>query len=106
MKTVNQPSHAETHNEGTLNWFDKQAINFENARFGWMAILITAQSCLGSVACGFILKNNANIIFLCTCAAITMGCNALLIALAPPKVSLISVYLSVILNALFILFNL
>lgn len=89
----------------TLTWFNKQANQFEKARFGWMAILLTAQSCLGSIACGFILKNDANILWLCICAAITMGCNAMLIALAPPKVCLAVFYLSLVVNTVFILFN-
>lgn len=111
MKTVNHFKNSEgiasqhPANSVSLNWFAKQTQNFEKARFGWMAILITAQSCLGSVACGFILKNDASIVILCVCAAVTMGCNALLIALAPPKVCLIGFYLSMILNTFFILIN-
>lgn len=88
-----------------IRLFKMQAVNFENARFGWMAMLITIQSCLGSVACGFILKNDASIIMLCVCAGITMGANALLIALASPKVCLIGFYISLILNTFFILVN-
>jgi hypothetical protein len=90
---------------GIDTWFHEQAVKFENARFFWMAVYITAQSCLGSVACGFILQNHANVLMLCSCAAITMGCNAVLIALGPPKLCLIIVYLSFILNAIFIAVN-
>jgi len=90
---------------GLDGWFNHQAAKFEEARFFWMAVYLTAQSCLGSVACGFILKNDANILMLCTCAAITMGANAVLIALGPPKVCLTIVYLSLILNAIFIIIN-
>lgn len=89
----------------SLNWFTKQVQNFEKARFAWMAILILVQSCLGSIACGYILKNNASIIMLGVCAAVTMGCNALLIALASPKLCLIGFYLSLVLNTFFILIN-
>lgn len=92
-------------NSTSLNWFVKQTQNFENARFGWMAFMITAQSCLGSIACGYILQNHASIVMLGICAAITMGCNALLIALASPKVCLIGFYLSIVLNTFFILVN-
>lgn len=87
------------------NWFTNQAVKFEKARFFWMAIYITAQSCLGSIACGFILQNGADILMLCTCAAITMMSNAMFIALAPPKVCLAIVYLSFILNTFFIIIN-
>ena len=84
-------------NTSTHGWFNKQAEQFENARFGWMALLLTAQSCLGSIACGFLLQNDSNILWLCVSASITMGCNALLIALAPPKICLITFYLSILL---------
>lgn len=92
-------------NKGIDNWFNEQAIKFENARFFWMAIYITAQSCLGSVACGFILKNHANIFMLLTCATITMASNAVFIALGSAKLCLTIVYLSLILNTIFILIN-
>ncbi len=87
------------------NWFNEQSTKFEESRFFWMAVYMTAQSCLGSVACGFILQNHANIFMLCTCAAITMGCNAVLIALGPPKLCLTVVFLSFLLNTIFILIN-
>lgn len=86
-------------------WLDKQAEKFENARFFWMAVYLTAQSCLGSVACGFILQNQASDLMLASCAAITMGCNAVLIALGPPKLCLAVVYLSFLVNTIFILVN-
>jgi hypothetical protein len=91
--------------KGIYTWFNEKAIKFEEARFFWMAVYITAQSCLGSVACGYILQNHASTLMLSTCAAITMGANAVLIALGPPKLCLIIVYLSFMLNAIFILIN-
>lgn len=112
MKSSNGPVNSEFPtdqriiNKTTLHWFDKQARSFESKRFGWMTILLTAQSCLGSIACGFILKNHANLFMLSICAAMTMGCNAMFIALAPPKVCLIVFYASAILNTLFIMLNL
>jgi hypothetical protein len=87
------------------SWFNEQSIKFEESRFFWMAVYMTAQSCLGSIACGFILQNHAHIFMLCTCAAITMGCNAILIALGPPKLCLTIVFLSFLLNTIFILIN-
>ncbi|MBL7930492.1 MAG: hypothetical protein JNL60_01235 [Bacteroidia bacterium] len=88
-----------------IRLFNKQAENFEKTRFGWMAILITFQSCLGSVACMFISQSEASVWMLATCAAVTMGSNALFIALAKPKVCLAGFYISVILNTAFLLLN-
>ena len=95
-----------SHANSLTRLFNKQAKNFESARFGWMAILITIQSCLGAVACMYILKGNSSIVMLAICACITMGNNALFIALAKPKVCLIGFYISIFLNTIFILQNL
>lgn len=86
-------------------WFEKQVSKFENARFFWMTIYLTAQSCLGSIAAGFILSNDANVLILCTCAAITMASNAVFIAQGPGKVCLLTFYSSMLLNTLFIILN-
>jgi hypothetical protein len=98
-------THHVSSQKGIDTWFNEQAIKFEKARFFWMALYITAQSCLGSVACGFILQNNANEFMLGACAAVTMGSNAVFIALGSPKLCLTVVYLSFILNTIFILIN-
>jgi len=103
--TISEEHLVQTSSTKSVTWFSKQAQSFEDARFGWMAFMITAQSCLGSIACGYILQNHASIVMLGICAAITMGCNALLIALASPKVCLIGFYLSIVLNTFFILVN-
>jgi hypothetical protein len=103
-RSVNKTSNVNTNR--LLTRFNKQATTFEAGRFGWMAILIMAQSCLGSAACMYILKNNASTFTLATCAAITMGANAMFIALAKPKICLIAFYISVILNTVFIIQNL
>ncbi len=89
-----------------IRMFNKQADNFEKARFGWMAMLLTFQSCLGAVACMYISQAGASVVELAVCAAITMGSNALFIALAKPKVCLTGFYISVILNIIFILMTL
>ena len=86
-------------------WFNKQAEKFESTRFGWTAILITAQSCLGSIDCMYILQHHASDIMLAFCAALTMGCNAIFIAQGPGKWCLFSFYLSMIVNNIFILLN-
>lgn len=95
----------QTSNRGVDTWFNEQAAKFEDARFFWMALFITAQSCLGSVACMFILKNHASDFMLATCAAVTMVCNSILIAQGPGKWCLASFYLSIVLNLVFILLN-
>ena len=94
------------HENNFLKFWKQHAIDFENTRYGWMAILITFQSCLGAAACMFILKNGGNTFELSTCAALSMGSNALFIGLASPKVCLIGFYISVVLNTIFLLLNL
>lgn len=86
-------------------WFNKQVLKFEKARFGWMTLCITIQCCLGSVACMYILQNKASDFMLVSCAAITMGCNAVFIAQGSGKWCLLSFYSSLLLNSLFILIN-
>ena len=85
--------------------FSAQAMAFENARYFWMSLLMTAQSCLGAVACMFILYSGGNIFALATCAAVTMGSNAMFIGLASPRLCLGVLYLSIALNIFFILSN-
>lgn len=98
-------THQSTSLKIEQTWFDKQAAIFEKSRFFWMAIYLTSQSCLGSVACGFILQNNASTLELGVCAALSMGSNSVLIALGPPKWCLVTVYLSFIVNTIFIIMN-
>ena len=71
-------------NELTNNWFDKQAQSFEVNRFGAMALMMTAQSCWGSVAAMYALKAD-NIVLLVVCAAVTMASNSAFIAQRPAK---------------------
>ncbi len=89
-----------------LRLFNRQAENFEKTRFGWMAMLITIQSCLGSVACMYILQGKASVVVLALCAAVTMGSNAIFIAQANAKTCLIGFYISLVLNSVFLLQNL
>lgn len=90
---------------GVDTWFAEQAKKFEDSRFFWMSVYMTLQSCLGAAACMFILQNKASDVVLAACAAITMGCNAVLIAQGPGKWCLSSFYLSMVLNTAFIAFN-
>jgi hypothetical protein len=89
----------------SMSWFTKQADLFENGRLGLMAILITLQSCVGSIACMYILQNGAGEVPLAVCAALTMGCNAILIAQANAKLCVAALYVSLIINALLIAWN-
>lgn len=84
-------------------WFAKQTLQFEKFRFGMMTIYITAQSCLGSIACMYILQQNTSDIWLMLCAGVTMGSNATFIAQGPAKWCLIALYTSVLTNTLLIL---
>ncbi len=86
-------------------WFTKQVANFERTRFGWMAILITVQTCIGSLACMYIFKNNASDLMLVPCVVITMACNSVFIAQGPARLCLILFYTSIILNLGFIVLN-
>jgi hypothetical protein len=91
--------------EVRTQWFTKQAAAFEANRFGWMALMIMVQSCVGSIACMYILRSGAGDLMLASCAAITMGANAALIAQANAKICLAAFYLSVIANTIFIVLN-
>ncbi len=86
--------------------FAEQVRGFEQARFGWMAIMLTLQSCVGAIACMMIQLNGGSVIALSVCAAVTMGSNAMFIALASGRVCLIAFYLSLAVNTAFILTNL
>lgn len=87
-------------------WFTRQADKFEEARFGMMAMYIIIQSCIASVAAMYILQNDAPIIYLCTTSALAMASNAVFIAQGSAKLCLAVFYISVLVNVLFILFNL
>lgn len=78
-------------------WFDKQAEKFEASRFAVMTILMTAQSCLGSVAAMFLLQGDAYVL-LAICASVTLVANSAFIAQVPAKWCLSLFYLSVIVN--------
>ena len=103
--SVVRPAGRITTTNVKAKWFSKQAENFEKSRLGWMAIYITVQSCVGSIACMYILKNAAGDGMLFAAAIITMLCNAVLIAQGSGKLCLILFYLSIALNSLFIVLN-
>lgn len=86
-------------------WLAKQEQSFEKARFGWMAMYITIQSCLGSIAAALLLENHASDILLSLCAVITMLSNSIFIAQASAKLCLLTFYASVVVNTILILMN-
>jgi len=104
--TAGSIKRTQTEKKGLDIWFNKQALKFEEARFGWMTAYITIQSCLGSVAAGLILQNHASDIMLVIAAMTTMACNSVFIAQGPAKWCLSSFYLSVLINLILVLLNL
>lgn len=68
----------------TNTWFDQQVQKFESSRFGAMTIMMTAQSCLGSIAAMVSLKSD-NYVFLAFITAFTLASNGAFISLAPAK---------------------
>tara|TARA_B100000965_G_C19501226_1_gene717537 strand:+ start:216 stop:500 length:285 start_codon:yes stop_codon:yes gene_type:complete len=67
-----------------IKWYEKQIIQFEKSRYGAMAMMITVQSCWGSIAAG-LSYNNPDMTNLIICATLTMLNNAILIAQGPAK---------------------
>lgn len=88
-----------------INFFQKQLEYYEENRFGAMTLMLTFQSCLGSVAAMLSLHHN-NVIALAICAVITMASNAAFISQAPSKWCLNIFYLSVIANTIIIIYGL
>lgn len=86
------------------NWFKKQMEHFERSRFGAMSAMLTAQSCFGSVAAMYSLKNN-NFVMLGICAFATMASNGAFIAQVSAKWCLILFYLSVFANLAVLIAN-
>ncbi len=91
-----------THSE--LNWFDRQVEQYEKSRFAAMTIMLTAQSCIGSIAAFFSMQHD-NYALIGIGAAITMGSNSAFIAQGPAKWCLGLFYASVIINFCIIFIN-
>lgn len=87
------------------SWFENQINYVESNKFGAMALIITAQSCWGSIAAMFTLFTQ-NYALLAISATVTMATNAAFIAQSPTKISLIITYISVITNLLILIFGL
>lgn len=87
-----------------ISWFDKQADKFEESRFAAMTIMLTAQSCWGSIAALYSIKNDS-LILLGLGAMLTMASNAAFIAQGPAKWCLGIFYASVVTNLIILLVN-
>ncbi|MEX1190389.1 MAG: hypothetical protein WED10_01655 [Brumimicrobium sp.] len=85
-----------------MNWYNKQLEQFEISRFGAMTLMITFQSCLGSVAAMYALENGSTFI-LAIVAVVTMASNAMFIAQAEAKYCLFAFYLSVFVNLIILI---
>lgn len=86
-------------------WFHKQEADFDRTRYGHMVLLLTFQSCLGSVACMYNLQNVDSLFLLIVSATITMWSNAMFIAQSQAKWSLLVFYASVIINTAILIFS-
>ncbi|PWH81312.1 hypothetical protein [Brumimicrobium oceani] len=88
-----------------MRWLVEQERNFEKNRFGAMTIMITFQSCLGSVAAMLAIQDN-NWFLVGVVAVLTMSANSMFIAQADAKPCIITFYVSIIANAFIILLSL
>ncbi|MCT4582109.1 MAG: hypothetical protein N4A35_11875 [Flavobacteriales bacterium] len=84
------------------NYIEKLVNYFEENRFGAMTLMITFQSCYGSVAAMLALMHNAMII-LTICTLVTMASNATFIAQSPAQWCVSMFSFSVITNSLLLL---
>lgn len=82
---------------------NQQIAQFESASYGMMGFYLTLQSCLGGIACMFLLQSYVPIWVMMPCAIITMMCNAFLISQASTKWSVILFDLSIIINTFYII---
>lgn len=87
-----------------MKWFDKQAADFEISRFGAMTLMITLQSCLGSIAAMYTLATNS-FIALGIVAFVTMASNAAFISQVSAKWCLRFFYLSIFVNCLVLVYT-
>jgi hypothetical protein len=106
MKTLAVTTQTNGSRSEKTGLLQKQIALFEQYRFGLLPIMLTAQSCIGSIAAMYIVKNGMNVAELSAVAMLTMAANAVIIAQASPKLCLISFYVVNTVNVLFILFNL
>lgn len=81
------------------NWFGKLIVKFEEQPLGAMALMLTAQSCWGSVA-AMLASEIGNYVLLSICVAVTMSSNAAFIAQVPASWCLKIFFGSILINLL------
>lgn len=88
-----------------MTWFEKQSAQFEQSRFATMTMMLTFQSCWGSIAAMLAMQNNDYVI-LSIVAAATMTGNSALIAQVPAKWCIAFFYGNVLINTFLMLVSL
>lgn len=105
METVNTHVAAATRTAQKGNFmarmFNNQVAYFEENRFAVMAMLMIVQSCVGSIACMYVLPDEG-FWRLAVCVFATMGTNAFFIAQANAKLCIAMTYVSLFVNTLLI----
>lgn len=85
-------------------WLDRQVGHFEETPFAAMALIITAQSCWGSIAAAMAVSSThvfSNVLLM-FCAVSTIVTNAVCISQSPARWCIITTLISVSINALII----
>lgn len=85
-----------------MEWFDKQAAQFEQDRFGMMALMMILQSCLGGIVAMYALYTN-NYLILGTTTIVTGISNAFLIGQGGSKLCVATFYATMLLNTFLLL---
>jgi hypothetical protein len=88
-----------------LNWYERQVANFEESRFGAMAIMLGFQTAWGSIAAG-LSYGNETIYALAVCSTFTMLNNTIIIAQGPAKWCVGAFSLATIANTAIVLLEL
>ncbi len=107
METQSRSRAMKSHTGGFLllsSWLDKITKIFEGNRFGAMTVMLTFQSCLGSVAAYYATMNNAELAVILA-ASVTMSSNAAFIAQSPAAWCVRIFMLSLIANISIIALN-
>ncbi len=89
-----------------VRWLNDQEVAFRQSSFGRMVVFLTFQSALGGIACMLTLQNDGKIIMVILAAVMALWSNAMFIAQAKVKWSLLVFYASVIINFSIIVINL
>jgi hypothetical protein len=84
-------------------WFHNRVNYFDAHVFGMMIKYMIIQSCLGGVTACFVHMNHGSDLVICTSVALSMGCNATLLAQAGGKINVIAYITSIVLNSLILI---